>query len=75
MILRAFLTYSQNFVTCTDRARVCFNISSNREKNVILKMLLWRRAKSQHELKMAQSKDCIFKINLNVRLRGFVSLN
>ena len=28
MIIRAFLTYSSDFSVCTDRARICFDMSS-----------------------------------------------
>ena len=52
MTVKAFLIYSSNFNVCTDRTRICFNMSSKeKEKNVVLKMLLQRRAKAQEEIK------------------------
>ena len=32
MIIRAFLLYSSDFNVCTDRARICFNMPSERER-------------------------------------------
>ena len=32
MIARAFLIYSSDFNVCTDRARICFKISIERER-------------------------------------------
>ena len=43
MIVRAFLIYTSDFNACTDRAWICFNMSSKGERkteNVVLKMLL-----------------------------------
>ena len=53
MIVRAFLIYSSDFNVCTDRARICLICQvKEKEKNAVLKMLLWRRAKAQQEIKM-----------------------
>ena len=40
VIVRAVLIYRSDFIVCTDRTIVCFNMSSYREKNVTLEMLL-----------------------------------
>ena len=52
MIVRfPFNTYNSNFNVCTERARTCFNMSSHRGKNLVLKMLLEKIATAQLEVK------------------------
>ena len=45
IIVRFLLIYSIDFNACTDRARICL------KNNVVLKLLLKRRAKAQQEIK------------------------
>ena len=44
-----------------------------KEKTVVLKMLLYKRVKAQQEIKVTQRIAIIF--NLNVHFHGFVSLH
>ena len=35
MIVRTSLIYNIDFIVCTDRARICLRMSSQKEKNVV----------------------------------------
>ena len=52
VVFRVLVIYTSDFNVCTDRTTKCFNMSSQRgrKNNVVLKMLLQRRAKAQQEI-------------------------
>ena len=63
MTVKNLLIYSSDFIASTGRVRIRFYTSRSREKNIVLKLLLKTRAKTQYEIKIQ-----------NVNLQGFAQI-
>ena len=75
MIVWAFLIYSSDFNVCTDRARICFNMSRQREKKKKCSFENALVEKSESSTRNKNSRRIVIIFNSNVYLHGFVSLH